>query len=162
MLDAFTVSFFGHREVEEFIDIEKKTEQIIKELLFVKKYVIFLIGRNGEFDQLVSSAIRRAKKECANDNCYHILVLPYETAEYRDNYNSFNEYYDRIDIYESSYKSHYKTAFQNRNREMVNRSDLVVFYLDRESGGAYKTYQYAVKQKKDIIKLSSKNQSVGV
>ncbi len=153
MLEIFTVSFFGHREVDNFFRIEEQLEKLIIELLSTKEYVEFLVGKNGEFDQLVSSTIRRIKKNYRDDNCYHLLVLPYDTAQYRDNYESFNEYYDQVDIYENYYKAHFKAAFQNRNREMVNRSDLVVFYLERDYGGAYQTYQYAVKQKKNIIKL---------
>lgn len=153
MLDIFTVSFFGHREVDDFFDIETQVEQLIYELVSTKEYVDFLVGRNGEFDQLVSSTIRKVKRDFRDDNCCHTLVLPYETAEYRNNYNSFNNYYDQVDIYENSYRAHFKAAFQKRNQEMVNRSDLVVFYLEREYGGAYQTYQYAIKQKKRIIKL---------
>ncbi len=153
MLEIFTVSFFGHREVDNFFCIEEQLEKLIIELLSTKEYVEFLVGKNGEFDQLVSSTIRRIKKNYRDDNCYHTLILPYDTAQYRDNYASFNEYYDQVDIYENSYKAHFKAVFQNRNRQMVDRSDLVVFYLERDYGGAYQAYQYAVKQKKNTIKL---------
>ena len=37
---------------------------------------------------------------------------------------------------------------------MVDRSDLVVFYVDHQKGGAYQTYQYAVKQEKRIINIA--------
>ena len=42
---------------------------------------------------------------------------------------------------------------QIRNREMVDRSDLVIFCVERSSGGAYQTMKYAVKQEKNIINL---------
>ena len=37
---------------------------------------------------------------------------------------------------------------------MVDRSDLVVCYVDHESGGAYKTIQYAEKREKKIINVA--------
>ena len=36
---------------------------------------------------------------------------------------------------------------------MVDRSDLIVFYIDHNSGGAYKTMQYANKLEANTINL---------
>jgi len=75
-------------------------------------------------------------------------------AEYSNNVDSFEEYYDSIEICEESARAHPKGAIQIRNRNMVDRSDLVVCYIDHESGGAYKTIQYAEKQEKKIINVA--------
>ena len=37
---------------------------------------------------------------------------------------------------------------------MVDRSDFVVFFVERNSGGAYQTMKYAEKQGKEIINLA--------
>lgn len=76
------------------------------------------------------------------------------TAEYRENEDSFRDYYDNITIYDSAHTAYFKAAIQIRNREMVDRSDWVVFYVKRKSGGAYRTYQYAGKQEKKIVNLA--------
>ena len=89
-MNLFTVSFFGHREVDDLFVIEQQLEVIIRELLLTKEYVEFLVGRDGEFDQIVSSTIRRCKRTIRNDNSSLILVLPYMTAEYRNNKQSFH------------------------------------------------------------------------
>ena len=47
-----------------------------------------------------------------------------------------------------------KAAMQLRNREMVDRSDLVVCYIEHNSGGAFQTVQYAKKKNKEIVNLS--------
>ena len=153
MINIYTVSFFGHREVEDFLSVESQIENLIVDLISTKEYVEFLVGRNGAFDQLVSSVIRRVKRNIRDDNNSHILVLPYNTAEYSNNYDSFNEYYDDVEIYSGQQRTHFKAAFQKRNRYMVERSDLSVFYVERECGGAYQTYMYAKKQRKNILKL---------
>ena len=36
---------------------------------------------------------------------------------------------------------------------MVDRSNLVVFYVETSEGGAYQTMQYAIQQGKDLINL---------
>ena len=61
-MNIFSVSFFGHRQVETPFFIEKELEKIIQELLTTKGFVEFLVGRDGEFDQLVSSTVRRCKR----------------------------------------------------------------------------------------------------
>ena len=76
MLNTFTVSFFGHRMIDNALKIESRLEQLIRTLLRDHEYVEFLVGRDGEFDQLVSSAIRRCKREYRSDNSAHIWVLP--------------------------------------------------------------------------------------
>ena len=157
MLDIFTVSFFGHREISHFQETEQKLETLIYDLLKQHEYVDFLVGRNGEFDQMVSSTILRVRKRIGLSNCSLILVLPYETAEFRDNEESFRAYYDEIEICQSSSQAHYKLAFQIRNREMVDRSDLVVFCVERKSGGAYQTMRYAEMQNAIWVNISNSN-----
>ena len=153
-MEVFTVSFFGHRVIEEPLRIERRLENLIRKLLKENEYVEFLVGRDGEYDQLVSSAIRRCKREYRSDNSAHIWVLPYLTAEFRDNEESFRDYYDEIEVCETAAGSHYKNAHQTRNRAMVDRSDLVVFCIQHESGGAWQTMKYAKKQGKPYMNIN--------
>ena len=92
-MDLFTVSFFGHRIVPEFWKAEERVESLIHTLLLEKEYVEFLVGRNGDFDQIVSSAVKRQQRRVWDDNSALILVLPYPTAELRDNLENFEAYY---------------------------------------------------------------------
>jgi len=151
---TYAVSFFGHRQIDNVFTIEEHLETIIRELLLSKEYVEFLIGRDGEFDQLVASTVRRCKRAVRDDNSALVLVLPYPTAEFLNNEQSFHEYYDEIEICAESAEKHFKSAHQTRNRSMVDRSDLVVFCVERNSGGAYQTMQYAKKVNANIINLS--------
>ena len=143
-MNLFTVSFFGHRQIDDPFLIERQLESIIRELLLTKEYVEFLVGRDGEFDQLVSSTVRRCKRTIRDDN---------SSAEYRNNEESFHEYYDEIEICLESAEKHFKSAHQVRNRSMVDRSDLVIFCIEHNSGGAYQTMQYAKKADAKIMNL---------
>lgn len=145
-LITYTVSFFGHRIITNPLLIEKRLEALISRLLREKEYVTFLVGRDGEFDQIVSSTIRRCKREYRNDNSAHVWVLPYSTADFQDNEDSYRVYYDEIEICAASTGCHFKGAYQTRNREMVDRSNLVVFCIQHESGGAWQTMKYVKKK----------------
>ena len=153
-MEIYTVSFFGHREVEGASNIESRLDWLLHDLITQKQYVEFLIGRDGEFDLLVASAIRRAVKQYGCGNTSLILVLPYMKAEYRNNEQSYLNYYDEVEICAESSEVHYKSAIQVRNRCMVDRSDLVVCCIQHKSGGAYRTMQYAKKQGKQVRNLA--------
>lgn len=152
-MDTYTVSFFGHRHIDNPLAIDAALDAIIGSLLQNKAYVEFLVGRNGDFDQLVSSAIRRCKREIRDNNSAHVWVLPYVTADFRDFEDDYRAYYDEIEVH-SIGGGHYKAAFQARNRNMVDRSDLVVFFVERKEGGAYQTMRYAMQQDKQYINLA--------
>ena len=107
-MDLFTVSFFGHRIVPEFREAEERVESLIHTLLLEKEYVEFLVGRNGDFDQIVSSAVKRQQRRVRDDNSALILVLPYPTAELRDNLENFEAYYDEIELCSAAAGSHPK------------------------------------------------------
>ena len=154
MLRLYTVSVFGHRIIEDFNRAEIKAEALIRDLILQKEYVEFLVGRNGDFDQIVSSAVKRLQRRIRADNSSLVWVLPYTTAELRNHEESFRDYYDEIEICDTAENSHPKRAYQIRNRQMVERSDLVVFYVEHRSGGAYQTMRYAQKQGKKIINLA--------
>ena len=67
-MDTYTVCFFGHREIDNPLEVEEQLYDIVLHLLESKEYVEFLVGRNGEFDQLVSSTVRRVKRNYRDDN----------------------------------------------------------------------------------------------
>ena len=76
--------------------------------------------------------------------------------ELNDRMQSYRAYYDEINVYNPDENIHPKAAHQARNRDMVDRSDLVVFYVEHEYGGAWQTMKYAENQKKEIINLAMK------
>ncbi|MBR1384230.1 MAG: hypothetical protein IJ555_10565 [Ruminococcus sp.] len=152
-MEIYTVTFFGHRELSDPFAIEDWLEQLLREIIQTKEYVDFLVGRDGEFDQLVSSTIRRCKEKYGCGNVSHILVLPYERADYRDNRDSFEEYYDEVEISYESTQAHPKAAIFIRNKEMVDRSDMVICCVEHKYGGAYAAMRYAEKSGKKVINL---------
>lgn len=149
-MQIYTVSFFGHRRLYDFIRIEERLEKLVRGLLETKPYVEFLVGKDGDFDILVASVIHRYKRTYRADNSSLVLVLPYMRADLRDNEESYREYFDEIEVFSGT---HYKAAFQQRNQSLVDRSDLVIFAVKKTEGGAYSTMKYAAAQGVNIINL---------
>ena len=154
MLNIYTVAFFGHRYIDNPLKVEELLETKIRKLINEKEYVEFLVGRNGDFDRCASSAILRVRKNVRANNSALVLMLPYATAEYLNNEEYFNGYYTDVEISYKASIAHPKAAIQIRNREMVTRADLIICYVEENSGGAYKTVQYAEKVSKTIINLA--------
>ena len=152
-MDIYIVSFFGHRKICNQLHLDRTLDELIARLLRKHSYVEFLVGRDGDFDQIVSSAIRRCQREYGHHNSSHIWVMPYPTAFFRDNEEACYAYYDEIEICEESTAKHFKSAFQARNRHMVDRSNLVICYVETNEGGAYQTMQYAMQQGKKLVNL---------
>ena len=152
----YTVCFFGHREIMDFYRAEARTEKLLRRLIHERPYIEFLVGRDGEYDQIVASTVRRLKRELASESCWLTWVLPYVKAELRNNLSAFEAYYDSIEVCESSSILHPKAAFQARNRSLVDRSDLCVFFVDHQTGGSWKTMRYALRQKKQVVNLADK------
>lgn len=152
-MKIYTVSFFGHRRIEDVWETENRAERLIRSLLREKEYVVFLVGRDGEFDRIISSTIRRSKSAVRNDNSSLVWVLPYATSELRDYEESFRDYYDEVEICDASATGYFKNAHQTRNRAMVDRSDLVVFCIQHKDGGAWSTMKYAKKRGVHFINI---------
>lgn len=153
-MDTYTVSFFGHRRLDQPLQVEKRLEVLVLELLSTKPYVEFLVGRDGDYDLLVSSVIHRCQRTYRADNSSLVWVMPYLTADYRNNEEMYLKYYNEIELCQEASGQHFKAAFTIRNRSMVDRSDLVVLYVQHKSGGSWKAMKYAKQKDIPIILLT--------
>lgn len=150
-MNTYTVAFFGHQEINNHVFVEQRIFEIVCDLIRTREYVEFLVGRNGEFDEIAASAIRRAKHTISEANNALVWVMPYKSAEYSKNPQAFNDYFDEIQICPESEAVYYKNAIQVRNRCMVDSADLIICFIEKQQGGAYSTIKYAEKINKNII-----------
>ncbi len=130
-MEIYRVSFIGHREVDDFSFVEEQVYDIVADLIRSKEYVEFYVGRNGEFDTLVASVIKRAKREIWDCNSSLILVLPYHVANTED----LEKFYDEVVCPQELDGVHYKSAITKRNEWLVENTDLLVAYVVRSYGG---------------------------
>ena len=61
-MDIFRVSFIGHRVVDEYRQVEEELDEVIELLHRKYGFIDFNVGRNGEFDELATQAVRRFRK----------------------------------------------------------------------------------------------------
>ena len=111
----------------------------------------FWFGFEGNFDWLVRSVLDEIKKE------YHIF-LSYVCA-----YNPQNFSESKKKWLESRYEIIFpdflrsglpKFAIERRNKYLARQADVIVCYLDRKKGGAYRAVRVAEKYNKKIINLA--------
>ena len=139
--EVYRIAFVGHREVYDARRLEEEIEKIAKDSMFMYDFVEFYLGRNGEFDLLAASVLKRIQKSTARQNSTLILVLPYHVKD--EAY--YETYYDAI-CYPNAPKVHYRAAITKRNEFMIDHADLLVAFVDTPSGGAYQAMRYAEKQ----------------
>ncbi len=147
--DIYRVSFIGHREVEHFREVEEQLERIVVGLIKTKEYVEFYVGRNGEFDLMVASVIKRSQRDYGYANSSLILVLPYPIA----NMDMMEDYYDEIWL-SLDKNVHYKSAITKRNEWMVENSDMLIAYVIRDTGGVADCLRYAENKEVKIVKIT--------
>lgn len=153
-MDIYRISFIGHREIYGHYNLEERIEQIAREHISKKEYVEFYVGRNGDFDIHVASAIKRTQNALGKHNCCLVLLLPYPTKD--DEY--YEKFYDEV-WYPIDGKTHPKAAITKRNQWMIENSDLLVAYVEPDrKGGALTTLKYAEKQGIEIINLAIKDE----
>ena len=155
-MEMYTVSFFGHRIIDDLDKVQNELENIISKIVSEHEYVQFLVGRDGDFDIIAASAVRQVKKTLFIDNVDLNLVLPYMRAEISNNIEYMLDYYNDIQVDEDARKAHFKAAIKIRNQNMVKKSQLVICYVEKNKGGAYNAMKYAQKQGCTVINIVKK------
>ena len=146
--EIYRVSMIGHRVVEDY-SVEEKLYELFRELLRTKEYVEFYLGRNGDFDILAASVIKRLHKNYRDDNSVMILVLPYPVKDYE----YYEDYYDEIIIPDELHGVHPKAAITERNRWIVANSDMLIAYIRNKSGGTATCVRMAERLRRTVIKI---------
>ena len=150
-MKPYTVSLFGHRDFYGHRQVEERLIPILRDMIRRHEFIEIYIGRDGEFDTYAATIVKRVQREYDDYHAIEFnLVLPYPKKDM----DAFEKYYDRVNI---PISAHPKLAITKRNEWMAEQSDLILCYIERESGGAYRAVQYAKKLGKEVINLAEKN-----
>lgn len=148
LLKIYTVCFLGHRKIDNPLAVGQKLYFLIRDLLNQKEYVEFILGKNGDFDLLAADVVRFAQNRVRKDNSELVLVQ-YQLSEDEAGRN-----YDRIEVCEKALKVHPKQAISERNKYMIDRSDMLVAYVTRPRGGAHQGVLYAQRKGKKVQNIA--------
>ena len=147
-----TISFFGHREICDTAELEKKLLFALTEILDDRPCEL-LFGGYGMFDNLAYKCCRKLLDSGKTYDLQFIFVTPYVTESYLKNQIvSKTLIFDEI-VYPPIEKVPYKFAISARNRWIVEQSDTVISYVNKKYGGAYSACLHAKKLDKTLISL---------
>jgi Uncharacterized protein conserved in bacteria len=162
---------FGHRVL--LMDVEKPLREVLERLVEERGVRVFYTGGMGEFDELFARTVRSMKRECPSLRL--VLVMPYLTHKIaigkKEDGTMYGgqiaratsigpgrrwheAQYDEILIPAELDGVHPKAAIGQRNRWMVDHSDIVVAALHRDFGGAAEAVRYAEKVGKEVMRIN--------
>lgn len=148
-----TCSVFGHSKIEITKELEDKLIATFEDLI-KQGCEYFYFGGFGEFDDLCHKVISKLKNTYPHIQRIFCLSDPrHQRISKRPKWLKDEDYEEFIYL-DLGFDWWYQRIYY-RNLAMIDRSDVVVFYVEpRENSGAYKTYKYAKQKKKNLINLA--------
>ena len=135
-------TFFGHRDTPEII--KPKLRKILIDLIENNNVNMFYVGNNGAFDRIVRETLKELKT-IYKINYYVVLAYIPKKREYDD-------YSDTIYFDELNTKP-YKCRIVERNKIMLEKSDVIITHVTRIVGGAADFKALAEKKGKNVINI---------
>lgn len=159
------VCFVGHRKISADEHFASCMKECISRLVSYGKADTFLFGSRSEFDALCLKIVTELKRD------YPHIKRIYVRAAYPDIDDNYEKYlltlYDETYIPETT-KNAGKASYIKRNRHMIDRADLCVFYFDPNykpikrlplsgtsygNSGTMLAYRYAKSRNKEILNM---------
>lgn len=149
------VSFIGHRNIEDKDRVYKNIVVLMRKLIMCQAAEEFLFGSRSDFNSLCVKAAKELKAEFP-----HIKRI-YIRAEYPVISDSYREYrLENCDdtFFPESLQGAGKAVYVERNKLMIDRADVCVFYCDTNAeteavSGTRLAYRYALAKCKQVINL---------
>ena len=151
-----TCCFIGHSAIFETEELKTQLREIIEKLIVENSVDTFLFGSKSRFNSLCLELVTKYKEKYPHIKRVYVRAeYPYISEHYK-NYllESYEDTYYPENIINSG-----RVAYIERNYEMINNSHFCVFYYDEDiaqiirKSGTKIAFNYAVKNKKNIIKL---------
>ncbi len=155
-MDITTCSFSGHREIFR-IHAESLPRLLsdIVDTLIESGVSRFCSGGAVGFDLLAAGVVLEKKAQGADVSLSMILPCPEQAkswpTEEKALYDKTLSLADEV-IYTSVH--YHRFCMHIRNQRLVDESDILLCYLEKESGGTANTARYAARKKKKIINLA--------
>lgn len=138
-------TFFGHKDTPQ--SVKEKIKKTIMHLIDNDGIVEFYLGNNGSYDVMVNHTLIELQK--IYPQIKYTIVLSYLPRKNSEGFDSQNTIYpDGIEHVPPRF------AIDWRNRWLVDKSDVVVTYVNRDFGGAAKFKRLAVKKCKRVIEIN--------
>lgn len=149
-----TACFTGHREIKMPVGEIKRRLSTLLDTLISKGVLYYGCGGARGFDFLAADAVIEKKR--LNPKVKLILVLPCKDQdkswrpEQQTHYSYLKTKADKI-VYCSEFYT--KGCMHKRNRHLVDNSKYCIALLEKQSGGTFYTFNYAMQQGLEIYNL---------
>lgn len=164
-----TICFIGHREVLDVNNVKKKLLNVLDDLM-ASGGDVFLFGSNSQFNSLCLECVDQLR--IMYTEIKKIYVRSAFTQIDKDYEQYLFKYFDETYFPQSVLRSR-KSCYIQRNKEMIDRADLCIFYYNKNyippvkvnnhdrsfsiskhtNSGTSIAYRYAVKKNKKIINI---------
>ena len=146
------ITFAGHSSVSSPQKVKKIVKEQIQSSIVGAELVTCYIGGYGDFDDICACACRELKQKYGNIEI--IYVTPYMNSSQMAKIKDMQRF-GLCDgsTYPPIEKVPLRFAIAKRNEWMIKESDLVIAYVNREYGGAYKSFRVAKRKGKKIINI---------
>ncbi|MBQ3087095.1 MAG: hypothetical protein IJC45_07155 [Clostridia bacterium] len=144
-----TCTFFGHKDTPE--NIREVLYSVLVDCIENKGADTFYVGNQGSFDRIVRSTLKQLQSLYP---IRYFVVLAYRPDKIISE-TSLQDFSDTI-FPEALVTVPPRFAIDKRNRWMIERSDIIITYVSRNIGGAYKFETIARKKGKTVIRLAEK------
>ena len=148
------VCFTGHRKIEQNVAYKIPTllKKAIREAIELGASK-FLAGGAMGFDTIAALCVLELKSEYPNIKLELILPCKNQSKNWDDKsklvYDMILKNADRVEYLHQTYTS---SCMHDRNRRLVDLSDMCIAYCAHSGGSAY-TMAYALKEKKEVFNL---------
>ncbi len=157
-----TCCVFGHRIINETVELRTKLIKTIERLITKENVDTFLFGSKSRFNSLCYELVTNLKEK------YPHIKRIYVRSEFpviNDDYKAY-----LLELYEDTFypekiKGSGRAAYVERNYEMINKSKYCIVYYDEANApttrksGTRIALDYAVKQKRNIYVYLEKESS---
>jgi len=166
-----TCCFIGHRKVEDVERIRIVVQRVVERLIIERNIETFLFGSRSEFNSICYEVVSILKAKYAQ------IKRIYVRGEYQYIDDKYKEKYF-LKGYEDSYLPNVcgvasRASYVERNREMIDKSNICVFYFDKNYeperqvlshrgvlpkhssnvSGTRLAHDYAIKKHKEIVNV---------
>lgn len=142
-----TVTFVGHRDTPE--NVYGLLYEALWTLIQKEGANCFYVGEQGAFDRMAARALCELKKIYSHIEYYVVLA-------YMPTLNSARERTAPTLLPAEVAQAPAKYSLDRRNRWMIDKSDVVIAYVNRSCGGAASFRKRAITKGKRVINLAQK------
>ncbi len=146
------ISFAGHSFIPSSGAVKEMVKTQIRNNVISGEPITFYLGGYGDFDDICACACRELKIEYPSMEL--VYVTPYISISEQEKIKKMQNYglYD-ASIYPPIENVPLRFAISKRNEWMMTNAELIIAYVNRNYGGAYKSLQVARRRKKRIINI---------